>query len=174
MTAADKKIIIIAGPNGAGKTTFAQEFLPNDAGCKVFVNADLIAAEFSPFAPELAAIKAGKQMLKTIDELVADGTSFAFETTLSGHGYARSIRHWRGLGYFVKIIFLALPDADTALLRVAKRVSHGGHNIPEDTVRRRFKSGLGNFHQVYKPLVNAWLHFENSGDQPQLIDWNEE
>jgi len=52
-----KRIVIIAGPNGAGKTTFAREFLPNEAGCPIFVNADLIAAGLSPFAPELAAIK---------------------------------------------------------------------------------------------------------------------
>jgi len=58
-----KKIIIIAGPNGAGKTTFARSFLPQEAQCPRFINADLIAAGLSPFAPEAAALKAGRLML---------------------------------------------------------------------------------------------------------------
>jgi predicted ABC-type ATPase len=169
-----KKIVIIAGPNGAGKTTFAREFLPHEANCPTFVNADLIAAGFSPFAPELAAIKAGKLMLKTIDELVQRNESFAFETTLSGNGYSRAIPAWRKLGYHVKLIFLQLPDAEAAVRRVAERVSQGGHNIPEATIRRRFDKGLENFHQCYKPMVDAWFHFDSAGQTPVLIDWSEQ
>lgn len=87
-----KKILIIAGPNGAGKSTFAREFLPRDAECPAFINADLIAAGLSPFQPEAAAIKAGKLMLETMAEYVDRGISFAFETTLAGRGYIRMIR----------------------------------------------------------------------------------
>jgi hypothetical protein len=90
-----KRIVIIAGPNGAGKTTFAREFLPNEGDCLNFVNADLIAAGLSPFAPELAAFKAGRLMLKEIAAHVKRGDSFAFETTLSGLTYARMITVWR-------------------------------------------------------------------------------
>lgn len=169
-----KKIVIIAGPNGAGKTTFAREFLPNEAHCPIFINADLIAAGLSPFAPELAAFKAGKLMLKTIDELIFNSESFAFETTLSGSGYARAIPQWRKLGYHVKLIFLQLPDVETAIARVAERVRQGGHDIPEATIRRRFNAGLQNFHQRYKSLVDVWLHFDNAGDAPTLIDWSEQ
>lgn len=85
------KIIIIAGPNGAGKTTFAREFLPHEANCPVFVNADLIAAGLSPFAPERAAIQAGRLTLAAIAQHAARRESFAFETTLSGKAYARQI-----------------------------------------------------------------------------------
>ena len=60
------RVIIIADPNGAGKTTFAREFLPNEAVCPVFVNADLIAAGIAPFAPEKAAIHAGRLMLQEL------------------------------------------------------------------------------------------------------------
>ena len=94
--ASDKKIIIIAGPNGAGKTTFAREYLPNEANCPVFVNADLIAAGLAPFAPETAAIKAARLMLKEIEGHVKAGNSFAFETTLSGKAYAKHILEWKG------------------------------------------------------------------------------
>lgn len=169
----EKKIIMIAGPNGAGKTTFAREFLPNEAHCLAFVNADLIAAGLSPFAPELAAIKAGKLMLKSIEELIAQGKSFALETTLSGGGYARAIPQWQAMGYHVKLIFLQLPDAETAINRVAERVLQGGHDIPEATIRRRFAAGKEMFDLRYKSLVDIWIHFDNGGDVPILIDWSE-
>lgn len=167
------KIIIIAGANGAGKTTFAREFLPNEAHCPTFVNADLIAAGLSPFAPETVAMTAGRLMLKMLDDLTSERKSFAFETTLSGKGYAQKIKQWQGLGYHVKLIFLELPDAETAIRRVASRVAQGGHDIPEITVRRRFAAGLNNFHQLYKPIVDAWLHFDSAESIPQLIDWSE-
>jgi len=86
-----KRIIIIAGPNGAGKTTFAKQFLPNEANCLQFINADLIAAGLSPFKPEVAAIQAGKIMLKTMDEYIRKQQSFVFETTLAGKSYAKKI-----------------------------------------------------------------------------------
>jgi predicted ABC-type ATPase len=106
----EKKIVIIAGPNGAGKTTFAREFLPNESGCPIFVNADLIAAGLSPFQPEVAAVKAGRLMLEQIHQYSRQGASFAFETTLVGRGYARMIPGWKAEGYHVKLFFLALPS----------------------------------------------------------------
>lgn len=68
-----KKIIIIAGPNGAGKTTFARSFLPVEAQCERFINADLIAAGLSPFVPDAAAIKAGRLMLEEVADSVQQG-----------------------------------------------------------------------------------------------------
>lgn len=169
-TTSTKKIIIIAGPNGAGKTTFAREYLPNEAACPVFVNADLIAAGLAPFAPETAAIRAGRLMLKEIREHVRAGRSFAFETTLSGKAYTTQIPQWQQLGYHVTLIFLALPDAEIAIARVAARVAGGGHHIPEGVIRRRFKSGINNFHQIYKTLADSWGLYDNSGAIPVLIE----
>lgn len=168
-----KKIIIIAGPNGAGKTTFARSFLPVEAACPRFINADLIAAGLSPFAPEAAAIKAGRLMLEEIRSCVEHGESFAFETTLSGIGYLTHIRRWRSRGYHVALIFLALPDAEVAIARVAERVRQGGHDIPEDVIRRRFEAGLRNFEQSYKLAVDDWAKFENIHGNPVLLEWGE-
>ena len=167
------KIVIIAGPNGAGKTTFAREFLPNEANCPEFINADLIAAGLSPFKPEAAAVRAGRLMLAEMDERVRQRRSFAFETTLSGHTYARRISKWLLLGYHVKLIFLSLPSVEMAVARVAARVAQGGHNVPEEVIRRRFKAGLRNFDMVYKTLVDAWTLYDNSGSVPKLLDWGE-
>jgi predicted ABC-type ATPase len=168
-----KRILIIAGPNGAGKTTFARSFLPEEAQCPRFINADLIAAGLSPFAPEEAAVKAGRLMLEEIDESVARGESFAFETTLSGVGYRQHIRRWRGLGYHVSLFFLRLPDHETAIARVAMRVRQGGHDIPEGVIRRRFTAGLRNLERLYKPEVDAWIVYDNAGDRPGPIEWSE-
>ncbi len=168
-----KRILIIAGPNGAGKTTFAREFLPNEAGCPQFVNADLIAAGFSPFAPELAAVKAGRWMLQTILSLARNGESFAFESTLSGVGYARHIRGWRAAGYHVTLFYLTLPSAEMAIARVAERVRQGGHHVADAIVRRRFAAGWKNFERVYRDAVDAWVLYDNAGNEPKLIDWGE-
>ena len=169
-----KRIIIIAGPNGAGKTTFAKEFLPNELECIHFVNADLIAAGLSPFKPETAAIHAGKLMLKSIDEHVSKLESFVFETTLSAKGYARKIPHWQSLGYHVDLVFLKLDNVEIAIDRVAQRVTQGGHFIPEEVIRRRFLSGWKNMQDIYKPIVNSWVIYDNSTNMPLLLEWSEQ
>ncbi len=169
----ERKVIIIAGPNGAGKTTFAREFLPNEAGCPRFLNADLIAAGLAPFAPESAALQAGRLMLQELERHVAARRSFAFETTLSGRAYLPKIAQWQQAGYRVKLIFLQLDSAEEAMARVAQRVRQGGHHIPDAVVRRRFAAGLANFQSLYAPVVDAWALYDNSGDMPVLLDWSE-
>ena len=155
MSPTRKRIIILAGPNGAGKTTFAREFLPDEADCPTFVNADLIAAGLS-------------------NTVIAQRlTLFAFETTLAGKSYARHIQNWQAAGYHVTLLFLALPSAEAALQRVRERVAQGGHSIPEDVVRRRFSAGKLNFEVVYKPLVDAWALYDNSNGTPFLLSWGE-
>ena len=168
-----KKILIIAGPNGAGKTTFARDFLPAEAQTLRFINADLIAAGLAPFNPESAAFKAGRLMLEEIDECVDAGHSFAFETTLSGLVYLKKIPMWKVHSYQVKLWFLSLPNEDIAVSRVAHRVQQGGHNIPEDVIRRRFKAGLANFHDRYNKAVDSWAIFDSYHRPPKLIDWSD-
>jgi predicted ABC-type ATPase len=170
MASDEKRILIIGGPNGAGKTTFAREFLPREAGLLQFVNADLIAEGLSPFHPQAAAFRAGRLMLEQIAAHASAGRSFAFESTLSGVGYARMIDEWRRRGYVVKLVFLALPTAEDAIARVAMRVRQGGHDVPVATIRRRFDAGLRNFEQIYRGRVDFWQWFDNSGLSPVLLD----
>ena len=165
-----KRIVIIAGPNGAGKTTFARDFLPQEAHCPDFINADLIAAGLSPFRPEAAAMRAGRLMLEEISARVGRGESFAFETTLAGVTYACAIPRWQAAGYHVKFLFLTLPSAEMAIMRVAARVAQGGHDVPEHVIRRRFDAGLRNFHQCYKSLADGWILYDNGGDEPLILD----
>jgi predicted ABC-type ATPase len=166
-------VFIIAGPNGAGKTTLAREFLPQEAHCKVFVNADLIAAGLAPFAPETAAFQAGRLMLEQLEQNFQKRQSFALETTLSGRAYKAAIARWQAAGYRVTLIFLKLQSVQEAVARVRQRVLQGGHDIPVDVIARRFASGFQNFETIYKPIVDAWVVYDNSGLQPVLLEWGE-
>jgi predicted ABC-type ATPase len=161
----NKKIIIIAGPNGAGKTTFAKHFLPKEAHTFHFINADLIAAGLAPFNPESVSFKAARLMLNELDEYTKAGESFAFETTLSGAHYLQRIQEWKNLGYIIKLWFIALSSPELAISRVAERVVQGGHNIPEEVIRRRYKAGLENLTK-YQKVVDSWVLLD--GDSTEL------
>jgi predicted ABC-type ATPase len=151
-------VYVIAGPNGAGKTTFATEFLPDFVHCREFLNADLIAAGLSPFAPETQNVRAGRLLLTRIKELAEARENFGFETTLSGRGYVNLFKRLRTNGYEIVMFFLWLPSADMAVSRVRARVRQGGHHVPEHVVRRRYTSGLSNLRNLYWPIANiVWL-----------------
>jgi predicted ABC-type ATPase len=160
---------IIAGPNGAGKTTFAREFLPNYANCRIFVNADLIAQGMAPFSPESAAFRAGRLMLEEIEFHADKGVDFGFETTLSGKGHLQVVRRLKKRAYQVHIFYLWVPSAELALSRVKERVLRGGHNIPEDVVRRRFERSIRNFLGEYRLLADSWTLYDNTGETPVII-----
>ncbi len=168
-----KKCYILAGPNGAGKTTFANEFLPIEAECLNFINADLIAQGLSPFQPERMAIEAGRLMIKQINGCVKNNKSFAFETTLSGKGYIQKIIDWKSREYEIVIYFLKLPSVEFAIERVKLRVAQGGHNIPEQDIRRRFERSWTNFNQFYKKLADSWIVFDTSGRDLIILDKSE-
>jgi predicted ABC-type ATPase len=159
-------LYIIAGPNGAGKTTFARNFLPRYANCREFVNADLIASGLSPFAPEDVSFRAGRLLLERIHELATQKIDFAFETTLSGHTYLPFLKSCKTSGYHIHLHFLWLETVDLALARIADRVSKGGHDIPESVVRRRFSKGLRNLFHLYRPVLDSWIVFDNTGADP--------
>lgn len=162
----NKKIIIIAGPNGAGKTTFAKNFLPQEAHTFRFINADLIAAGLAPFNPESVSFKAARLMLSELDEHTKAGESFAFETTLSGIHYLQRIQEWGDLGYTVKLWFIALSSPELAISRVKERVAQGGHNIPEEVIRRRYAAGLENLPK-YQKVVNSWVLLDGDKTPPE-------
>ncbi|MBS4050694.1 MAG: zeta toxin family protein [Methylomonas sp.] len=160
---------IIAGPNGAGKTTFALEYLPSVAGCRRFVNADLIAAGLSPLAPEQHLLAASRLFLHEIESCIATRQDFAFETTLAGRGYLKLIDRLQANGWRVELVYLALPNAEMSRLRVAERVAHGGHNIAEADIARRFPRSLHNLLNVFAPKTDQTLCFMNSGAIPELV-----
>ena len=162
--------IVIAGPNGAGKTTFAREFLPKDAGVVHFVNSDLIAGGLSPLRPELAALAAGRLVLKELDRLAKARLDFAFESTLSGLGYLGRLKRWKANGYRIEIVYLRLSSPRLALRRIAARVKQGGHNVPRADALRRFSRSWINFQNAYRLLADEWTVYDNSGVKPRLLE----
>ena len=163
------RCIVVAGPNGAGKTTFAREFLPTHANILHFINADLIAGGLSPLRPEMAAIQAGRLLVAEIDRISGNRADFAFESTLSGVRHAVRLKQWKERGYRIEIIYLTLPSIEVALKRITLRVRQGGHAVPAADVARRFRRSWDNFERVYRPIADAWLVYDNSGDRPVLI-----
>jgi predicted ABC-type ATPase len=164
------RCIVIAGPNGAGKTTFARDYLPAIVGLIHFVNVDLIAGGISPLRPELAAVTAGRLVLRELARLVAAKSDFAFESTLSGLRYAKRMQDWKRQGYSIEILYLRLPSPQLALSRVAARVKQGGHDVARSDVLRRYKRGWINFLEVYRPLADHWVIYENSESPPKLLE----
>lgn len=159
---ATPQVVVLSGPNGAGKSTAAPRLLHESLQITEFVNADVIAKGISGFAPERAAVRAGRIMLDRLDELANQRVSFAFETTLSGRAFAPWLESLLGRGYSLRLFYLWVSSPEIAVQRVAQRVSKGGHSIPEETIHRRYSAGLRNLFELYLPLAGNWQVFDNS------------
>lgn len=164
-----KNLYIIAGCNGAGKTTASFTILPEILDCKEFVNADEIAKGLSPFQPEKVAFEAGRIMLHRINELLETNKIFAFETTLSTKSYKSKIKIAQEKNYKVILLFFWLQDVDLAIERVKTRVKEGGHNIEIEVIKRRYVNGISNLFNIYLPIANEVMIFDNSFGKPELI-----
>jgi predicted ABC-type ATPase len=164
-----KNLYIISGCNGAGKTTASFTILPEVLDCREFVNADEIAKGLSPFQPEKVAFEAGRIMLHRISELLESGQVFAFETTLATKSYKSKIALAQEKGYKVILLFFWLQDVELAIERVKTRVLEGGHNIEKDVIRRRYINGIANLFNIYLPIVDEVMIFDNSFGKPELI-----
>jgi len=162
-------LYIIAGCNGAGKTTASFTVLPEMLDCDEFINADEIARGISPLNPEKAAIEAGRYMLSKIDKLIATNKDFAFETTLATKSYTKTIQKAKEQGYQVTLVYFWLASAELAIERVLTRVLEGGHNIPKPVIIRRYYSGVKNLFNLYLPICNYWMIFDNSIAPSELI-----
>jgi len=138
-------------------------------GIAEFVNADAIAAGLSPLNPEGMALQAGRLMLERLQGLAESGMDFAFETTLAARSYVSFLQMCKTRGYTVNLIFFWLPSPELAVERVKRRVASGGHTIPEETIRRRYERGRRNLIELYLPLCEEWMVFDNSGSTPRLI-----
>jgi predicted ABC-type ATPase len=164
-----KRLYIIGGCNGAGKTTASFNILPDILHCREYVNADEIARGISPFQPEKVAIEAGRIMLHRIDELLDQGEDFAFETTLSTRSFKGTIERAKAKGYSITLIYFWLESTELAIKRVETRVEEGGHNIPTDTIVRRYYGGLRNLFNLYQNICDLILLYDNSKSNPELL-----
>lgn len=162
-------VIVLAGSNGAGKSTAAPRLLRGKLHVHEFVNADIIAQGISAYNSNAVAFQAGQIFLTRLRELAANRRDFAFETTLASRSIAPWLSELCRCGYRFHLFFFWLPSADAAIARVTERVRIGGHDVPEETIRRRYERGIGNFFQLYRPLTTMWRFYDNSGVGPPRI-----
>jgi len=163
-------VIVLGGPNGAGKSTAAADLLRGALAVDEFVNADTVAAGLSAFNPDRAALQAGRVMLARLRELAGKRRDFAFEITLASRTFAPWIGQLAESGYAFHLVFLWLSSPDLAVARVAERVRSGGHPVPEEVVRRRYRAGLANFFGLSRPLATPWRFSDNSlSTRPRLV-----
>ena len=153
---------IISGCNGAGKTTASYTMLPEMLECSEFVNSDEFAKGLSPFNPEKASIQASRYMILKVRYLLQRQLDFGIETTLATRTLLKTVRLAQASGYSVTLLYFWLNSPELAIERVAARVETGGHNIPEDTIRRRYRVGLDYFFHDYAPLCDRWILADNS------------
>jgi predicted ABC-type ATPase len=164
-----KDIFILGGPNGAGKTTAASVLLPEKLRLNAFLNADEIARIISPDNVEAVAFEAGRLMIERMRDMVRDGQSFAFETTCSGKSYIRLLKECQNAGWRISLIYLWVPSPEYSIARVARRVSQGGHHIPDEVIRRRYQTGLWNMRHLYLPLADDATIYDNRDRAMRLI-----
>lgn len=162
-------LYIIAGPNGAGKTTFIKHFAPRELALLDFINADEIARGLSPLAPERAQIEAGRLVLTRFRNFIEDQRDFVLETTLSGKTYRRLFEQANAASYSIQLDYLMLPTIEHSRRRVARRVSSGGHNVPDADLNRRFKVSLQNLFTIYRPILDYWRLHSSSVGIPRLV-----
>ena len=164
------QVAILSGPNGAGKSTLAERIIRDQLGILDYVNADTIAKGLSAFDSESQAFTAGRYMLEHLQRLATAKADFAFETTLATRSFATWIDDLLSDGYQFGIIFVWLPSADVSVRRVAYRVQHGGHHVPEQDIRRRFARGWSNFFSLYRPRATWWQVYNGASEMgPQLV-----
>ena len=161
-------LYIVGGPNGAGKTTTALKLFPQ-LGVTQFVNADLIAQGISPLNVEAQARTAARIMLEIMEELSNSDRDFALETTLASRSLYSFATECQSKGFQFHLIYIWLASPELAVQRVAKRVRSGGHNIPENVIRRRYERGRANFYNLYRPIADTWTVLDNSGEQTKLV-----
>ncbi len=155
-------LYIVSGCNGAGKTTASYTLLPEMLECSQFVNSDEFAKGLSPFSPESASIQASRLMLLKIRYLFQRKKDFSIETTLATRTLKKMVSIAQSEGYSVTILYFWLDSPDLAVKRVKARVAAGGHNIPEETIRRRYQVGVEYFFKEYIPLCDRWILADNS------------
>jgi predicted ABC-type ATPase len=136
------QLTILGGPNGAGKTTLARSNFAELLKNRRFLNADDFAAEISPNDPGNEAVAAGRRLIGLRRKWIGQKIAFVIETTLATRTLLHDIQHAQAVGYHISLIFLWISDPDICIQRVSDRVSHGGHYIASEIIKRRHATGL--------------------------------
>lgn len=160
-----KNFTILGGVNGVGKSTLAGVLKSVTENFGTLVDADRLTAQCGG-----NKLEGGKHAVRLLEECIRRGDNLTQETTLSGGKTARTIAEARENGYFVRLYYVAVSSAEESLLRIANRVRKGGHDIPEDTVRRRFAKRFDDLTRIL-PLVDEAVFFDNENGFVHVADY---
>lgn len=161
------RLDLVVGPNGAGKSTFVEFVLAQHRPGTAFVNADVIAAERWPDAPAEHGYDASRLAAQARSELLALGEPFIAETVASHESKVDLVRRAQANGYHVHLIVVLVPE-ELAVARVRARVAHGGHHVPEDKIRARYRR-LWDHVSAMIELADSAEVFDNSGTGPTTV-----
>ena len=157
-----KQLWVLAGGNGAGKSTFYKHYLKK-YGLK-YVNADLIAKELSPESPEELSYNAETIAEKIRNDLLAQGSSFCFETVFSHESKVDFIAQAKGLGYKIILVYIHLMGPGLNEARVYQRVEEGGHSVPKEKIYSRIPRTMKHIKNAITIVDEAWI-LDNSSEQ---------
>ena len=135
---------IVGGVNGTGKSSLTGVLKTQTTELGVIIDVDKITAQNGG-----SALQGGRIALERIRECLDKGVSFTQETTLSGRKTEATAAVAKEKGYTVRLYYVGLDSVEECLQRIENRVAHGGHNIRETDVQRRF---AGRWEAVAKVL----------------------
>jgi predicted ABC-type ATPase len=159
-------LTVFAGPNGSGKSSISQRL--EFEGRLNLLDTDAIARRINPDDPRAAAVEAGREVLTRTREFIENRESFAIETTLAGNTALAVMRRTADLGYVVRLIYLCLSSPERSIRRVRERAAQGGHDVPDEDIRRRYARSVANLSTAIR-LADEAVMYDNSGKEPKRV-----
>jgi predicted ABC-type ATPase len=161
-------LTVIAGANGSGKTTLTR-WNPELFKEIPLLDPDAIANTLQNKASSRPPVAAARHVLEASRKHLNNAESFAIETTLAGKNYLQMMLAARGHGFEIVLIYIGTESVEINLSRIAIRVLTGGHNVPEQDVRRRYKRSFANLPTAITRAHHAILFDNSTEDGYRLV-----
>jgi predicted ABC-type ATPase len=163
---------LFAGPNGSGKSTIISSYLEDED--LIYLNADY-CARADPDIINMPdglekSIRAQKETERQLHTMISDGRSFAWETVFSHESRLEIMASAKRHGYLIHLFYITTKNPDINVARVRTRVQQGGHDVPEDKIRSRYRRSISFLPQMIVAADEVMV-FDNSSDniEPQLL-----
>lgn len=151
------RLDLVIGCNGAGKTTLIRTLLTRVIPGSALVNADDLAVAIYPHNAAARAYEAAQIADILRQQFIASGVPFIAETVFSHPSKLELIGRAHAAGFRVFLHVVTIPE-DLAVRRVARRVTQGGHTVPEDKIRSRYQRVWGHAAQAITAVDGAFIY----------------
>lgn len=160
-----KSYTIIGGADGVGKSSFTGSLKAQSLTLGTIIDVDKITVQCGN-----NAIDGAKKAIEKLNECLDNGYSFTQETTLSGNKTVLTCRKAREKGYYIRLYYIGLNTEDESINRIKNRVKKGGHDIPQETVIKRFKNRFEALKKVL-PYCDDAIFFDNDNGFCQVAEY---